>query len=354
MVKILDRYVFIEVARYFFLSLVTFIVLFVVIDFVSKIDSLLKSGITDGFLYVTYRIPLYMVRVIPIATLIATMVTLANFSSSSELIVVKSLGISLYRFSLPILFFALLSSVVSCLINELVIPRSIPLAKEIQYKVKKKRNLHISGNSVWFKKSSDLFVFMKQIDTRTFEAKRISIFFLGKEFSPVKRIDAFYGINIKDGIWKLKDCFERDLLNLRVKSYPEKEINLGIGKKDLVLTRIEPEIMNSISLYRVIRQLEKVGYDVRSYLVELYSKFAISLLPLIVAVIGIPLGVFNPRNRKGYTLVIAAVLIVLMWITISFFTSLGKSGLLPPLYAAFAPEFMFLSIGLILLSRMET
>jgi lipopolysaccharide export system permease protein len=195
---------------------------------------------------------------------------------------------------------------------------------------------------------------MEQIDPETFEAKRISIFFLGKEFSPVKRIDAFYGVNIKDGVWKLKDCFERDLLNLKVKSYPEKEIDLGIGKRDLVLTRIEPEIMSSISLYRVIRQLEKVGYDVRSYLVDLYSKFAISFLPLVVAVIGIPLGVFNPRNKKGYTLVIAAALIVLMWITISFFTSLGKSGLLPPLYAAFAPEFMFLSIGLILLSRMET
>ena len=354
MVKILDRYVFFEIAKYFFLSLSTFIVLFIVIDFVSNIDSFLKSGITDGLLYVIYRIPLYMVRVIPVATLIATMVTLANFSSSSELTVVKSLGISLYRFSLPILFFALLSSMVSCLISELVIPQSIPLAKEIQYKVKKKKNLHISGNSVWFKRDSDLFVFMEQIDPKTFEAKRISIFFLGKEFSPVKRIDAFYGVNIKDGIWKLKDCFERDLLNLKVKSYPEKEIDLGIGKRDLVLTRIEPEIMSSISLYRVIRQLEKVGYDVRSYLVDLYSKFAISFLPLVVAVIGIPLGVFNPRNRKGYTLVIAAALIVLMWINISFFTSLGKSGLLPPLYAAFAPEFMFLSVGLILLSRMET
>ena len=87
------------------------------------------------------------------------------------------------------------------------------------------------------------------------------------------------------------------------------------------------------------------------------SLIAIELAKIIERVLksmDIPLGVFNPRNKKGYTLVIAAALIVLMWITISFFTSLGKSGLLPPLYAAFAPEFMFLSIGLILLSRMET
>lgn len=354
MVKILDRYVFTEMAKYFFLSLLTFIVLFVVIDFVSHVDSFLKIGTAKGILYVIYRVPLYTVRTIPIATLIATMVTLARFSSSSELIVVKSLGISLYRFSVPIIIFALLSSIASFLIGELVVPESLSLAEEIRYEFKGEKSVHVFGNSAWFRKGNNVFAFVEKVNPKTFEAERISIIFLGKDFVPTKRIDARYGINVKDGTWNLKNCFEVNLLNPRMKYYPEKELNLGIGKKDIIFTRIEPETIDVFSLYHVIKQFRKVGYNVRNYLVDLYSKFAISFLPLIVTFIGIPLGVFNPRNRKGYTLVIAAAIIVLMWITISSFISLGKGGLLPPIYAAFAPEFMFLSVGLILLSRMET
>ncbi|WP_163328149.1 LptF/LptG family permease [Desulfurobacterium thermolithotrophum] len=354
MVKRLDRYVFIETLRYFVLTLLTFMVLFIVIDFVSKMDTFLKSGIADGFLYVIYRLPLYTVRVIPIATLIATMVTLSNFSFSNELTVVKALGISVYRFSFPIIFLAFLASILSFLIGELIVPKSISLSKSIYYKVKENKNFHVSGKSIWFKKDEKTFVFMEYVNPEKSETKRISILFLGKEFSPTKRIDALYGINVKDDIWKLKNCFERELKELKTTKISEKEINLGIGKKDLIFTQIETETMSSFLLYKVIKQLKRAGYDTTGYLVDLYSKLAISLLPLVVAVIGIPLGVFNPRNKKGYTLVIAAALIVFMWITISFFSSLGKSGVLPPFYSAFAPEVMFLSIGLLLLARMDT
>jgi lipopolysaccharide export system permease protein len=100
--------------------------------------------------------------------------------------------------------------------------------------------------------------------------------------------------------------------------------------------------------------MEKIGYDARTYWVEFYTKFSIPLLPIIVALIGIPLGTYNPRNRKGYTLWVAIGLIVFMWIMISFFINLGKSGVLPPIYASFAPHILFLSVGLWLLARVET
>ena len=77
-------------------------------------------------------------------------------------------------------------------------------------------------------------------------------------------------------------------------------------------------------------------------------------MPIIVTLIGIPLGVYNPRNKKGYTVIVAALTVVIMWITVSFFLSLGKGGVLPPLYASLAPLFIFASVGLILLGRLDT
>jgi lipopolysaccharide export system permease protein len=355
MVKILDRYVLKESFKFFILALSTFLVLFLVIDFVSNVDTFMKVGLKEGFLYVLCRLPLYAVRVIPIAVLISTMVTMSSFSSTSELIATKALGISVYRFSLPIIFLGLTASFVSLVLQELVVPPTVKIAKEIKFVAlgKKKKELFVSANSLWFK-TDNRFVYMERFFPELGKAEKISIIKVTPNFIPVERIDAEFGKNVKGSEWELRNCYLRNLKKLSVDFQEVKHVNLGIDKKDLVFSKVEPETMGIVELFLLVNQLQKIGYDVTTLLVEMYSKLSISFLPVVVAIIGIPLGVFNPRNRKGYTLVIAALLIVAMWITVSLFLSLGKSGVLPPLYASFAPVFLFLSIGLVLLARVET
>lgn len=355
MVKTLDRYVLKESFKFFILALSTFLVLFLVIDFVSNVDTFMKIGLKEGFLYVLCRLPLYAVRVIPIAVLISTMVTMSSFSSTSELIATKALGISVYRFSLPIVFLGITASFVSLFLQELLVPPAIKMAKEIRFPgfEKGEKELFVSANSLWFK-SDDRFIYMERFFPESGEAEKISIIKVTPDFIPIERIDARFGKNVKGSDWELRNCFLRNLKKLSVNFQDVKYVNLGIDKKDLVFSKPEPETMGIVELFLLVNQLQKIGYDVTPLLVEMYSKLSISFLPVVVAIIGIPLGVFNPRNKKGYTLVIAALLIVAMWITISLFLSLGKSGVLPPLYASFAPVFLFLSVGLILLARVET
>jgi len=247
MVKILDRYVFLETFKYFLLSLAVFLVLFFIIDFVSNIE----LGIKEGVKYVFFRIPLYAVRLIPIAVLIAVMTVLSNLSASRELTVIKALGISLYRLSIPILFFAALISIGSFLINEFITPKTTISSKEIKYKVKKKKNLKFIGNSIWFKGKKNSFVFIERLDTKSFKGERVSIFTLNTDFSPTKRIDASSIEYVSSGIWKLKNGFERNLISLRSKSFKEKEINLGIDRKDLILERIEPDTLSAFPLFKI-------------------------------------------------------------------------------------------------------
>ncbi|SMP07168.1 lipopolysaccharide export system permease protein [Desulfurobacterium pacificum] len=355
MVKVLDRYVFTETFKYFVLSLLTFLVLFVIIDFVSNVDTFSKVGLKEGLTYVFARVPLYASRIVPIAMLVSTMVTLSTFSSTSELIAVKSLGISIYRFSVPILVLSVMVSLFSLFLQEFAIPKSMKLAKDIECKLKvnSKVKIHATLSSVWFK-DNDKFVYMESFNPYTKEAERISIFVLPKTFEPKKRIDALKGKNVKEKEWILEDCIVRDLKKMTFKKVKEKTLSLGVGVKEIKYSQPEPETMELLKLYVVAKQMAKLGYNVSNMLVDLYSRLSLSLLPIVVAVIGIPLGMYNPRNKRGYTVVIAALLIVSMWITISFFLSLGKSGVLPPFYAAFAPVLLFFSVGLILLARAET
>ncbi len=350
--KILDKYVLKECATYFTLSLITFITLFAVIDGVSNIDLFIKFGVKVGGSYILGRIPLYTVRVIPIATLISTMATLSKFSSTSELIVVKALGISLYRFSIPIMAFSLLTSLLSLSVENELVPLGIKKVKEVQ-KLTGKNEEKEPFVGIWIKRGKGKFIHFTVYKPKEKIGEKVSLFVV-KDFQPIERIDALKAKYLKGTLWEFKGAFVRKLNEGKSRNVKELTVNLGISPKEILLSRKPPQEKSLIELYLDIKKLEKVGYESNQLKLELFSRLALALMPFIATLIGIPLGVYNPRNKKGYTVIVAALTIVVMWITVSFFLSLGKGEVLPPFYASFAPLFIFSSVGLILLGRLDT
>ena len=60
--------------------------------------------------YFYFATPQFVYYIIPMAALVATLVTIGLLTKNSELIVMRACGISLYRSALPLLLFALLFS----------------------------------------------------------------------------------------------------------------------------------------------------------------------------------------------------------------------------------------------------
>ena len=348
MVKILDRYVFSEGLKTLFLTLLTFLTLFGIVDFVSHIDLIMKAGFSKGLQFVSGRLPLYTVRVLPIAVLLTTMITLSRFSSTSELTVVRALGISIYRFSVPLFLLAVLSSCASLIVQESLLPEGLKLSQKIEGKSGTKGEL----KGVWFQGKNGEFVFVWSFNTEKREGKWASLIKV-KQFQPEERLDAERVYYRGNNTWEFENVLKRNLKTLKSTHVPKLTLNLGVGVKDLKLSEKNPQLSGLIELYLTIKRLSRIGYDTTEMEVELYSKLSLALFPIVVTAIGIPFGVYNPRNRKGYTVAIASLIIVVMWVTTALFLSLGKSGVLPPMYAAFAPLMIFGALGLFLLGRVE-
>ena len=58
--------------------------------------------------YFYFATPQYVYYIIPMAALVATLVTIGVMTKNSELLVMRACGISLYRSALPLLLFAAL------------------------------------------------------------------------------------------------------------------------------------------------------------------------------------------------------------------------------------------------------
>ena len=72
---------------------------FYISTFIDRADKLFKGTATPQMLvdYFWYVTPQYVYYVIPLAVLLATLITIAVLTRNSELIVMKACGVSLYR-----------------------------------------------------------------------------------------------------------------------------------------------------------------------------------------------------------------------------------------------------------------
>ncbi|MBU1063772.1 LptF/LptG family permease, partial [bacterium] len=169
-IKILDRYVIKKFILLFVMSLLTFLVIFHIVDIIEKIDKFLKSemSIIDIAWFYYYQLPWFIDIAIPMSLLLASVFTIGTMGKSNELGAIKSSGISLYRVSTPLLLIGLLISAGSFFFGDAVV---IPASRkrldieENQMKRRQQAKKTIYTN-IMFQDSPACNIVISRFDTR--------------------------------------------------------------------------------------------------------------------------------------------------------------------------------------------
>src|SRR5262249_40329962 len=101
---LLDLYIARRYLRIFCLGVVALLGLFYISKFIDVADKLFRGTATLMMImrYFYFETPQYIYWIIPMAGLIATLVTVGIMTKNSELVVIKACGVSLYRAAAPI------------------------------------------------------------------------------------------------------------------------------------------------------------------------------------------------------------------------------------------------------------
>ena len=107
-------------------------------------------------------------------------------------------------------------------------------------------------------------------------------------------------------------------------------------------------------LKEYIRGLQRAGFEVDQLRTELYRKLSFPVVSLIMTVLGIPFS-FS-MGRKGALYGIAAGVVIGIFYSGMFgaFEVMGANGLLAPVLAAWGPNILFSTAGLLMLSWVKT
>ena len=348
--RILDRYLAIEFLKVFFLTLAVFLAIYVIVDLFDRLSRFLDLPARVVAQYYLYRLPWIAFQVIPVAVLLASLLSLGNLARHNELLAMKMGQLSALRIVAPILILSLVASVSALALGETIVPEMNERALNV-YRVKVKKLppfQRTRENDIWYRAEGNRFLHIQLLEVATGTVRGVTLFELSPEFHLTRRVDATEA-RWQDGHWQLKDGYvsmTRPDGTYQAEAFTALTLDLQEKPSDLAMVVRESEEMSSEELRDYIGRLVKSGLNSTRHQVDLAAKGATAFVSLVMALIGIA---FALRTGKGGVIAWAGACVlvgVCYWILLSLSISLGRGGVLPPLVAAWLPNGLFTAAGL--------
>ena len=315
------------------------------------------------------RLPGFLVLSFPMATLMATLLAFSRLSGSSELTALRSVGVSTRRIVLPALGMALVMSMLTFVFNDVIVPRANLEATNSLERALGKSLTTEKGNNVLYSR------FGRARELEGESVKQLTHIFYSRKFRDGEMLDITLLDFSRNGqrqmliaekgrwneeraMWEFK---QGRIINLDERSgtttsadfdtylYPLSRDPLEVAKLPT-----DPSAMTVGQARRAERLLKEAGNakEARRLRVRIQEKFAFPAICLVFGLIGSSLGV-RPHSRtsrsQGFGI---SVMLIFGYYLMSFiFSSLGITGTLPPVLAAWMPVFVGLSGGLWLLRQ---
>ena len=359
--RLLDKYVLKELLYPFLFGVASFSSIFIASSMLFKIVKYITtygastSSVAKLFLY---SMPEIINYTFPMSVLLATLMAFGKLSGSSEIVAMKSGGISYYRMVAPVVIVGFIVSMFSVIWAEKVVPPSKHEAKrilevEIKGDAKPKTQEHIVIKTL--KGDTQRITYARTFNEKTGIMRDVTI----EEFHKRKlsRIQTAKTARWEDNKWVLR--------NGNVYTMNEKEgvvskaefnrqvIPINTTPREISWEQKDVDEMTLGELRGYIRILERQKQSTAHCWTEIFMRFAIPLASLVFALVGAPLGTQRQRSGSSIGLGISVLVIFVYYAIMAFATGLGKGGVIPPFFGAMASNIIFFIAGICLLRKAD-
>jgi len=346
---ILERYIAKTWIRLLLLCMGGFVGLYLVVDMIERIPRFLRTGGAAGDIlqYFIWKLPEMVSRTAAFSVLMATLLTLGVLSRDSEIIAMRSCGVSLLKISLPMLILGFVASLLLLFNAELLLPHTYAQTGMIdRVKIKKKTdNLAFKRNNIWFR-SESMILQARLFEPATRTLSGIVVWNVDSSMNPVSRIDADKAV-YREGRWVLNSAEQKSFLNhagFVTKPVKSMELDLNLKVEDLQILDKDSDNMSIRRLKEYAENLRRGGYPANKYLTMMHSKISTPFAAMIMVLLGIPFALRNSRSGGIAMGIGASVGIGFAYFVVNaVLLSYGRSGVLSPVVAAWGANVMFMA-----------
>lgn len=369
--SLMDRYIFSELIAPFLFGMGLFTSLGVAIG---TLFDLVRKVTESGLLFdvaikvLMLKMPEFVVLAFPMSMLLACLMSYSRLSSDSEIIALRSMGITVYRLVIPAIILSLLITGLTFFFNDYISPKANNQAEIILDQA-------LKNDSNKFKQKNIIYPQYGKITVENGEKKyALTRLFYAEEFDGTKMT----GLTIldrsqpnltqiiiaKSATWNIADnkwdfyngsvyLLAPDGSYQSIASFEQQQLDLPRTPMDLSKKCKDYNQMTIRESYQCLNSLKDSKDDkkILKLQVRIQEKFALPFVCLIFGLLGAALGI-SPQNRGKATSFGICVLVVFSYYLLAFLSSaLGVSGVLSPILSAWTPNLLGLGIGVSLLIK---
>ena len=362
--QLIDRLVIGDLLRSFFYILGGFTTLFIIITLFQLLNAITKHNIEWVIVanYLFFLLPLIANYMMPMAALVAVMITFGVLQKTSQVVALKASGQSIYRLAAPAIIISLLLGGFVFINQDYIMPFTNPRQNNLRAVIRsgqepaqtfyQKKNQWMFGhharifNYAYFNPTTNTFAELNVIDL------------VKQPFGISRRLFATRAIwDEHNQVWIFQEGWERRFNQEKLIAFETfKERRFDLSEK---ASYFRQELRGSQSLTfadlrRQIIELSQAGFDVTDLRIALQSKMAFPLTCLIMVLVGLPFSFSVGKRGALYGVAIGIAIGLAYWGTIGLFEQMGRYEVLPPLLAAWGPNLLFGAGGIYLFLTSRT
>lgn len=357
--KKVDYYILKEFISSFLIVSLVFVLISLIVDIFENLNRFIDNKVSTEILikYYLASLPSMLSLTIPVSCLVSTVFTYGMMIQKKEWLVLKSSGLSLYRLSIPVLFFGLIMSLGSFYFDNTVVVKNNKNKNELKNtfisknnRIIKKKNLY---ENIFFQINDKDLIAIEKFNSNNNVALNLN-FIQVKNGIVFKRIDSKKSQWKKNNLWNLENFSIREFDNFGIEknviiSKNDSLVEIDIKPKDILETSNDSDEISFNMLKKQITTLENNGVNSTRWKVDLNYKIAYSLISIIVIFCGIPLSVYRSNTSLAFGGGLSLATIFAYVIILKFGQSLAYAGVLSPFFGAWLSNLIFVFIGIYLM-----
>ncbi|TAN63683.1 LPS export ABC transporter permease LptF [bacterium] len=362
MPRLLNRYIFTEIAVPFGLSLVILNVTALLSKVMKLIDLMVTHGMGPSFVFwfIASIMPSFLIYTIPISFLVGVLVAFTRLSSDSEITAMKAGGVSLLSMMRPVMAMAGLAGLLSLACAAYLFPWGNLNIKKLLFESAKTKLISGIEEKTFYDKFKGAVIYVDHLSgggakdasgvmqgvfiSDTSDKGEPAVFFAKQGEFESTDSELVY-LKLSDGTLHKKSAKDDAYHIAKFSSYLL-ELKLPEGGPSPSMFNRPNRELYPLELLQKITVLKAGGKSTRSQVMELNKRFSLPASVLVFALISVPLGIQKIRTARltGFSVSLGVVLIY--YVLSTALETLGSNGVLNPAAAVWGSNIIFTAAGL--------
>jgi len=352
---LLQRYIAGSMVRATAITLMALVILLVFFNFADELDDvgLGDYQALDAFLVAILIAPRYLFEVFPVAALLGSLISLGTLASHSELLAMRTAGVSLRFIVLAVLKAGLLMMLVALAFGELVAPPSERLAQQIRAE-KQSGHAVLSSRYGFWARDGQAFINIRTIASGV-HLKDIYIY----EFDDQERLKLASHAeeaNYQGDHWTLHRISQSqiDETGIETRRLDQARWDSLLDPDLLGVVVIRPTMLPIWGLSQYIEFMQANGQSAIDYQVAYWLKVANPIATLVMLFLAVPFVLGNQRSTSmGQRIFLGAVIGTGFFLLTRAMSYVSVVYSLNPAFSAALPAGLVVAITIFMLRRVR-